>query len=67
MKQRLLHTKSFFVKTTASGGAAEQKHLQSFVGEREVFSVIRQVARAEKSAATRAANKALADAQSRHP
>jgi len=63
----LIAYEKFLREDAASGGAAEQKHLQSFVGEREVFSVIRQVARAEKSAATRAANKALADARSRHP
>ena len=46
---------------------ATMEHFRSFVGEREEFSVIRQVARAAKSAATRAAKKATEDASSRPP
>ena len=46
---------------------ATMEHFRSFVGAREEFSVIRQVARAAKSAATRAAKKATEDASSRPP
>ena len=63
----LIAYEQFLREDAASGGAAEQKQLRSFVGEREVFSIIHQVARSEKSAATRAATKAAEDASSRPP
>ena len=63
----LIAYEQFLREDAASGGAAEQKRLRSFVGKREIFSIIRQVARSKKSAATRAAKKAAEDVSSRPP
>ena len=61
----LIAYEQFLRDDAAAGGAAAHEHLRSFVGEHEVFSVIRQAARLAKTAATRAAQKAAQDARSR--
>ena len=58
---------TFLRADVASEEAAGREHFRSFVGEREVFSTIRQQARSQKSANTRAANKTTEDARYQPP